>query len=50
MKSEAEIREEIKRIENYAKKWPCSQVVVRESELMIDMLKWVLEEDSSVNP
>ncbi len=46
MKSEEEIREEIQRIEAYIKKWPCSKSVVRESELMIDMLKWVLEEDS----
>jgi len=46
MRSEEEIREEIRRIEAYIKKWPCSQTVVRESQLMIDMLKWVLEEDS----
>ena len=46
MRSEEEIREEIKRIEAYMKKWPCSQSVLRESELMIDMLKWVLKEDS----
>jgi hypothetical protein len=46
MRSEDEIREEIQRIEAYIKKWPCSQSVVRESELMIDMLRWVLEEDS----
>lgn len=46
MRSEEEIRQEIQRIEDYAKKWPCSQVVIRESELMIDMLKWVLKEDS----
>jgi hypothetical protein len=46
MRSEEEIRQEIRRIEDYAKKWPCSQIVIRESELMIDMLKWVLKEDS----
>ncbi len=47
MKSEQEIREEIQRIEAYKNKWPCSQSIIRESELMIDMLKWVLEEDSA---
>jgi len=46
MRSEDEIREEIQRIEAYIKKWPCSQSVVRESQMMIDMLRWVLEEDS----
>ncbi len=48
MRSEEEIRQEIRRIEDYAKKWPCSQIVIRESELMIDMLKWVLKEDSDI--
>jgi hypothetical protein len=46
MRSEDEIREEIQRIEAYIKKWPCSQTVIREGEWMMDMLKWVLEEDS----
>lgn len=46
MRSEEEIRQEIRHIEEYAKKWPCSQVVIRETELMIDILKWVLKENS----
>lgn len=49
MRSEKEIREEIRRIEDYTKKWPCSQVVIRESQLMIDILQWVLEEDKGNN-
>jgi hypothetical protein len=45
MRSEEEIREEIKLLEIQIKKWPCSQIIIREYQLMIDMLKWVLEED-----
>ncbi len=45
MKSEKEIREEIERIQAYGKKWPCSQAIGRECELMVEMLRWVLEED-----
>ena len=45
MKSEKEIQKEIERIREYGKKWPCSKTVVRECELMIEMLQWVLEEE-----
>ena len=47
MRTEEEIKAEIKRIEAYRAKWPCSQTVVRECDLMIEMLRWVLEEKPS---
>ena len=47
MKSEDEVRQEIVRIIEYRGKWPCSQSVCRECDLMIQMLKWVLGEDES---
>jgi hypothetical protein len=46
MKTEKQVREEIQRIKAYRKKWPCSQDIQRECDLMIDLLQWVLEEDS----
>jgi hypothetical protein len=45
MKSENEIRNEIERINQYRKKWPCVAEVKRECDLMVEMLKWVLGED-----
>lgn len=45
MRSEEEIRKEIERIANYKKKWPCAPDIRRECDMMIDLLKWVLESD-----
>ena len=45
MKNREEIRQEIQRIEAYKTKWPCSPDIGRECELMIQILKWVLEEN-----
>jgi hypothetical protein len=45
MKTREEIKAEIKRIEAYRAKWPCSATVSHECDLMIQMLRWVLEEE-----
>ncbi len=45
MKDESTIRKEIQRIEEYKTKWPCVQEIRRECDIMIQMLKWVLEDE-----
>jgi hypothetical protein len=47
MKSEQDIREEIKRIRIYREKWPCSPHIQRECDLLIDQLMWVVDDDQT---
>jgi hypothetical protein len=49
MRSEEEIREEIRLLEGHIKKWPCSPSIVQEGQSMINILKWVLEEEPGMD-
>ncbi len=47
MRTENEIKAEIRRIAEYKQKCGCSEIIQRECDLMIEMLKWVLESEQT---
>lgn len=50
MRTEKEIKAEIRRIEEYKQKCGCSEIIGRECDLMIQMLTWVLESEPTDTP